>query len=91
MGGGGGGENDPLLSLTKSSEQTKKSRKIASLQLDLSSCILKLPIRIGANHLIFKPEFSVLLMKMVSTPKSDEWTKLKRSFILVPKVTRFNL
>ena len=57
--GGGGGENDLLLSVPKLSEQTKKSGKIASLQLNHSSCFPKLPMRIGANHLIFKPEFPV--------------------------------
>ena len=53
------GENGSLLSVTKSSEQTKKSRKITSLQLNHSSCFLKLPIGSGANHLIFKPDFPV--------------------------------
>ena len=86
------GENDSLLSVPKSSERTKKSRKIASLQLDHSSCFLKLPIRIGASHLIFKPEFPVFAHENGKYPQlSDERTKLNRSFILVPRATRFNL
>ena len=52
------GENGSLLSVTKSSEQTKKSRKITSLQLNHSSCFLKLPIGSGANHLNFQTGFS---------------------------------
>ena len=53
------GDNGSLLSVTKSSEQTKKSRKITSLQVNHSSCFLKLPIGSGANPLIFKPDFPV--------------------------------
>ena len=68
-GGGRGGGDDLLLSVPKSSEQTKKSRKIASLQLNHSSCFLKLPIRIGANHLIFKPEFPVFAHEIGKYPQ----------------------
>ena len=56
-------EYEPLQNISKSTDQTKKGGKIASPQIT-AHVFLSFPNGlIGANYLIFQPEFPVFLSK----------------------------
>ena len=57
--------DDPLQSVYSLVEQTKKSRKIASLQIT-TLFFLNLPKRSAMIHFIFQPEFPVCPCKWLS-------------------------
>ena len=60
------GERPASNSITKSTEQTKKSGKSASPQITSPCFLSKLPKRKGGNHLIFQQEFPVFPCKHYS-------------------------